>query len=71
VYFDAFAAIHQPEMWSYEVFEQVSKWVRPGGILVTYAITGQLKRTLRDLGWTIEKLPGAPGKREMLRAHKQ
>lgn len=70
VYFDAFAAIHQPEMWNEEALSHISKFLRPGGVFVTYAITGNLKRTMKGLGFTIEKVPGAPGKREMLRAVK-
>ena len=70
IYFDAFAAIHQPEMWSDETLAHVSKFLKPGGVFVTYAITGNLKRSMKALGFTIEKAPGAPGKREMLRAVK-
>ncbi|MEY3678594.1 MAG: tRNA 5-methylaminomethyl-2-thiouridine biosynthesis bifunctional protein MnmC [Bacteroidota bacterium] len=70
VYFDAFAAIHQPEMWTTEALERVCKHLKPGGVFVTYAITGNLKRSMKSLGFSIEKAPGAPGKREMLRAIK-
>lgn len=70
VYFDAFSATHQPEMWTPEILSQVIGYLRSGGIFVTYSITGELKRCLKSLGCTIEKLPGAPGKREMLRATK-
>lgn len=70
LYFDAFAAIHQPEMWNEEALSHITRFLRPGGVFVTYAITGNLKRTMRSLGFTIEKAPGAPGKREMLRAIK-
>lgn len=70
VYFDAFAAIHQPEMWSDEALAHVAKFIKPGGVFVTYAITGNLKRSMKALGFSIEKAPGAPGKREMLRATK-
>lgn len=70
VYFDAFSATHQPEMWSAEVLAHLAGMINPGGVFVTYAITGDLKRSLRSLGFIIEKLPGAPGKREMLRAVK-
>lgn len=70
VYFDAFAAIHQPDMWTEEALSHISKFLRPGGVFVTYAITGNLKRTMKGLGFAIEKAPGAPGKREMLRAVK-
>lgn len=71
IYFDAFSVQHQPEMWSDEIIAHVCSFIRPGGIFVTYAITGKLKRALKSQGMKIEKLPGAPGKREMLRAVKQ
>lgn len=70
IYFDAFAAIHQPEMWTTEALESVCQYLKPGGVFVTYAITGNLKRSMKSLGFSIEKAPGAPGKREMLRATK-
>lgn len=71
VYFDAFSEIHQPEMWSEEALTKVANFMKRGGVFVTYAITGNLKRRLKKLGFEIQKLPGAPGKREMLRAVKQ
>ena len=68
IYFDAFAAIHQPEMWDEAAISHTIKFLKPGGVFVTYAITGNLKRMLKGLGLQIQKIPGAPGKREMLRA---
>ena len=68
IYFDAFAAAHQPEMWNEEAISHTSKFLKPGGVFVTYAITGNLKRMLKSLGLQIQKIPGAAGKREMLRA---
>lgn len=70
IYFDAFAAIHQPEMWDEKAIHHTLKFLKPGGVFVTYAITGNLKRTIKNLGLKVEKAPGAPGKREMLRAIK-
>jgi len=70
LYFDAFASVHQPEMWNAESLSHICKFLKPGGVFVTYAITGDLKRTMKSLGFEIEKAPGAPGKREMLRAVK-
>ncbi|NQV03134.1 MAG: SAM-dependent methyltransferase, partial [Bacteroidia bacterium] len=32
---------------------------------------GEVKRNLLDTGFSIEKLPGPPGKREILRARKK
>jgi tRNA U34 5-methylaminomethyl-2-thiouridine-forming methyltransferase MnmC len=70
IYYDAFSVQHQPEMWTDEIIAHTCQFLKPGGIFVTYAITGKLKRALKSIGFTIEKLPGAPGKREMLRAVK-
>ncbi len=70
IYFDAFAAIHQPEMWNEVAIQHTVQFLKPGGVFVTYAITGNLKRQLKALGLKVEKAPGAPGKREMLRATK-
>ncbi|HXH99036.1 MAG TPA: tRNA (5-methylaminomethyl-2-thiouridine)(34)-methyltransferase MnmD [Sphingobacteriaceae bacterium] len=70
LYFDAFAAIHQPEMWEQETLSHAAALLKPGGLFVTYAITGNLKRTMKSLNFSVEKAPGAEGKREMLRAVK-
>ncbi|WP_412465674.1 tRNA (5-methylaminomethyl-2-thiouridine)(34)-methyltransferase MnmD [Pedobacter sp. KLB.chiD] len=71
IYYDAFSVQHQPEMWSDEIIAHACSFLKPGGTLVTYAITGKLKRAVKACGFEIEKLPGAPGKREMLRAVKK
>ena len=70
IYFDAFAAARQPEMWTHESLAHVCQYLESGGVFVTYAITGNLKRSMKALGFSIEKAIGAPGKREMLRAVK-
>ena len=70
IYFDAFASIRQPEMWDETAISHTIQFLKPGGVFVTYAITGNLKRALKALGCKVEKAPGAPGKREMLRAVK-
>lgn len=70
IYYDAFSVRHQPEMWTDEIIAHTGSFLKSGGVFVTYAITGDLKRALKKCGFKIEKLPGAPGKREMLRAIK-
>jgi tRNA U34 5-methylaminomethyl-2-thiouridine-forming methyltransferase MnmC len=70
IYFDAFAAAYQPEMWDETAIAHAVQFLKPGGVFVTYAITGNLKRGLKALGCKVEKAPGAVGKREMLRAVK-
>jgi tRNA U34 5-methylaminomethyl-2-thiouridine-forming methyltransferase MnmC len=45
--------------------------LRLGGVLVTYCAKGQFKRDLKTVGFTVEGVPGPPGKREMTKATKQ
>jgi tRNA U34 5-methylaminomethyl-2-thiouridine-forming methyltransferase MnmC len=68
VYFDAFSPDKQPELWSAGVFSTIEQSTRPGAVLVTYSSKGIVRRTLISCGFTIEKVPGPPGKREMIRA---
>ena len=68
VYFDAFGPPVQPEMWTEDVFLKMHTALQPGGILVTYCAKGEVKRAMKKAGFTIERLPGPPGKREMTRA---
>lgn len=70
VYFDAFGPDEQPEMWDYKQFEKIYNALYPGGILVTYSVKGVVRRTLADIGFSIERLQGPPGKRHFLRATK-
>lgn len=70
IYFDAFGPRAQGDMWELPVLEKMADMIKPGGILVTYCAQGQFKRHLKSLGFTIERLPGPPGKREMTRATK-
>jgi tRNA U34 5-methylaminomethyl-2-thiouridine-forming methyltransferase MnmC len=70
VYYDAFGPRAQPEMWTLACFENVHSWMKPGGILVTYCSKGQVRRDLEHIGFRVEKRPGPPGKREMIRAMK-
>lgn len=69
LYYDAFSVQHQPEMWTNDTIAHACSFLKEGGVFVSYAITGNLKRAVKACGLTIEKLQGAPGKREMLRAN--
>jgi tRNA U34 5-methylaminomethyl-2-thiouridine-forming methyltransferase MnmC len=68
IYFDAFAPNAQPELWTKEVFDKMYSILQPGGILVTYCSKGDVRRNMIAAGFEVEKLPGPPGKREMIRA---
>ncbi len=71
VYMDAFAPDTQPELWTPEVFGRLYAATAPGGMLVTYSAAGGVKRALRAAGYEVHRLPGALGKRHMLRALKR
>lgn len=68
VYFDAFEPETQPELWTQEVFARLFSWFNPGGVLTTYCCKGDVRRAMLAAGFLVEKLPGPPRKREMIRA---
>lgn len=69
-YFDAFAPDKQPEMWNQDIFDKLYVHTSPGGILTTYCAKGSVRRMMQKAGYSVERIPGPPGKREMLRAKK-
>ena len=71
IYFDAFAPDKQPEMWTQEIFSYLYEQTNYGGILTTYCAKGVVRRMLQTAGFTTERIPGPPGKRDMLRATKR
>ncbi|MDP5172180.1 MAG: tRNA (5-methylaminomethyl-2-thiouridine)(34)-methyltransferase MnmD [Bacteroidia bacterium] len=70
VYWDAFAPDSQPELWTVEVFSNIYRSMNDAGILTTYSAKGDVRRALMAAGFQVAKVPGPPGKREMLRATK-
>lgn len=70
IYFDAFGARVQPELWTAAIFKIMYEALMVDGVLVTYAAKGSVRRAMQEVGFEVERLPGPPGKREMLRATK-
>ena len=70
IYFDAFGARVQPQLWTEDIFAKMFTALKENGILVTYSAKGSVRRAMQAVGFTVERLPGPPGKREMLRARK-
>ena len=70
IYFDAFGARVQPELWTEIIFKKMYQALKQNGILVTYSAKGSVRRAMQKVGFIVERLPGPPGKREMLRAIK-
>ena len=71
IYFDAFGARVQPDLWTEDIFKIMFEALKDNGILVTYSAKGSVRRAMLAVGFTVERLPGPPGKREMLRAQKK
>ena len=70
IYFDAFSPEAQAELWTADIFTKLFATLKKGGFMTTYSCKGSVKRALKAAGFSIEKLPGPPGKREFLRATK-
>lgn len=71
IFFDAFGPRVQPKLWTEEMFGKMFKALRSGGVLVTYSAKGSVRRAMEAVGFSVERLPGPPGKREMLRASRR
>jgi len=70
VFFDAFGPEVQPELWTEDIFRKIFLSLKRGGILVTYSAKGSVRRALKNSGFSVEKIPGPAGKREITRAFK-
>jgi tRNA U34 5-methylaminomethyl-2-thiouridine-forming methyltransferase MnmC len=70
VYFDAFAPGKQPEMWTGEILHKVANCIKQEGMFLTYCAKGSVRRTMTEAGFTMERIPGPRGKKEILRGKK-
>lgn len=71
IYFDAFAPDKQPEMWEPAIFEKLYKSASSEALIVTYCAKGEVRRRMQNAGFKMERLPGPPGKRHILRGKKE
>lgn len=71
IFFDAFGPRVQPDLWSEKIFKLMYRALKEDGVLVTYSAKGDVRRAMQSVGFIVERLPGPPGKREMLRATKK
>ena len=70
IFYDAFAPDKQSDVWSQDIFNKIFEHTNPEGILTTYCAKGNIRRMMQTAGFLVERIPGPPGKREMLRARK-
>jgi len=71
IYYDAFDPINQPGLWTAPIFKKLFDMLTPGGYLLTYCSKGTVRRMMQEVGFVVEKLPGPPHKREIIRAGKR
>lgn len=71
VYFDAFGPDKQPAMWQPEIFQKIYSLTAHKGVFITYSAKGEVRRQLSACGFEMERLPGPPGKFQMLRGIKK
>jgi tRNA U34 5-methylaminomethyl-2-thiouridine-forming methyltransferase MnmC len=70
VFWDAFGPKKQEGVWGEALFVPIYEAMDARGMLVTYSAAGEVKRSLKSVGFVLEKLDGPPFKRHMLRARK-
>ena len=70
IFYDAFGSHAQPELWSLACMFKCYELLNNGGVWVSYCAKGSVRRALEHVGFKTYRLPGPPGKREMLRAIK-
>ncbi len=67
-FLDGFSPAKNPEMWTREVFQEITRLSRPGATASTFTVAGAVRRNLADAGFAIERSPGFGRKKEMLTA---
>jgi len=70
IYFDAFSPSKQPELWSEQIFRKISNACNEEAVFTTYSAKGSVRRMLQKVGFSVQRIPGPTGKREMLRGIK-
>ncbi len=66
VFLDAFSPGKNAELWSVELINLLYSHLNDGGAVVTYCAKGAVRRAMLQCGFCVTRLPGPPGKREML-----
>ena len=67
VFYDAFGAHAQADLWAPTALEKAVELMDTNAVWVSYCAKGSVRRALQSFGLHVERLPGPPGKREMLR----
>lgn len=66
IYLDAFSPDNNPECWTLGFFERLKLLMARDAKLSTYCAKGSVRRAFIASGFVVKKLPGPPGKREIM-----
>jgi len=70
IFFDPFDPHVQPELWERTIFDKLFLMMMPGAALLTYSSSGKVRRAMEAAGFIVQKMPGPPHKREIIKALK-
>lgn len=65
-FLDGFTPAKNPLMWTQAVFNEMARLSVPGATFATFTAAGDVKRGLREAGFTVNKQKGFGRKRDML-----
>lgn len=68
-FLDGFSPSKNPQMWSQQLFSQMTRVAAPNCTFATFTAAGFVKRGLSEAGFTVQKRPGHGRKRDMLAGH--
>ncbi len=66
-FLDGFSPAKNPEMWEPELMAAVGKKTAAGGTFATYTAAGEVRRSLDDAGFDVERVEGFGTKKHMSR----
>ncbi len=55
-----------PDMWRPELLSAIGRKTTSGGSCATFTVAGEVRRGLAEAGFSVRKLPGCGGKKEVL-----
>ncbi|NOX74039.1 MAG: tRNA (5-methylaminomethyl-2-thiouridine)(34)-methyltransferase MnmD [Alphaproteobacteria bacterium] len=64
-FLDGFSPTKNPELWRADLLAEVAAHTNPNGTLATYSAAGHIRRTLANVGFSIDRAPGYGHKRHM------
>ncbi|HET9642528.1 MAG TPA: bifunctional tRNA (5-methylaminomethyl-2-thiouridine)(34)-methyltransferase MnmD/FAD-dependent 5-carboxymethylaminomethyl-2-thiouridine(34) oxidoreductase MnmC [Burkholderiaceae bacterium] len=64
-YLDGFAPARNPEMWNRRVLKALGRLAAPGATAATWSVAREVRDSLAEVGFAVQRAPGFSGKREM------